>query len=48
MITTEVLPQIYTAKAKLDDAKTAMKGDVVRGVIELVTNSNDAYERSSI
>jgi hypothetical protein len=33
----------YTARAFKQDASNAMKGDIVRGLIELITNSDDAY-----
>jgi hypothetical protein len=34
---------IYTGRAFQQDANEAMRGDVVRGLIELITNSDDAY-----
>jgi hypothetical protein len=37
---------IYTGRAFRMDAQEAMGSDIVRGIIELVTNSDDAYERS--
>ena len=33
----------YTGRAFHQDAMEAMRGDIVRGLIELVTNSDDAY-----
>lgn len=33
----------YTARAFKQDASNAMKGDIVRGLIELITNCDDAY-----
>ena len=33
----------YEARAFHQDAVEAMKGDIVRGLIELITNSDDAY-----
>lgn len=33
----------YGPRAFKQDASNAMKGDVVRGLIELITNSDDAY-----
>ena len=33
----------YGARAFKQDASNAMKGDIVRGVIELITNCDDAY-----
>ena len=33
----------YTARAFKQDSEDAMKGDVVRALIELVTNADDAY-----
>ena len=33
----------YTARAFQQDASNAMKGDIVRGLIELITNCDDAY-----
>jgi hypothetical protein len=34
---------IYTGRAFHQDASEAMRGDIVRGLIELITNSDDAY-----
>lgn len=34
---------LYTERAFSQDAEQAMRGDVVRGIIELVTNADDAY-----
>jgi len=34
---------IYSERAFHQDASEAMRGDVVRGLIELITNSDDAY-----
>lgn len=34
---------VYTERAFTQDADQAMRGDVVRGIIELVTNADDAY-----
>lgn len=33
----------YNARAFVQDASNAMKGDIVRGLIELITNADDAY-----
>src|SRR5437016_6179949 len=33
----------YTGRAFHQDAMEAMRGDIVRGIIELLTNSDDAY-----
>jgi len=33
----------YTGRAFHQDAMEAMKGDIVRGIIELITNSDDSY-----
>ncbi len=33
----------YTARAFKQDASNAMKGDIFRGLIELITNCDDAY-----
>lgn len=33
----------YTSRAFQQDAANAMKGDIVRGLIELITNCDDAY-----
>ncbi len=33
----------YSGRAFHQDAMAAMKGDIVRGIIELITNSDDAY-----
>ena len=33
----------YTARAFKQDASNAMKGDIVRGLIELITNCDDSY-----
>ena len=33
----------YTARAFQQDAANAMRGDIVRGLIELITNCDDAY-----
>jgi hypothetical protein len=38
----------YTGRAFRMDAQEAMGSDLVRGIIELVTNSDDAYERAEI
>jgi hypothetical protein len=37
----------YTARAFAQDAQEAMRGDVVRGLVELITNSDDAYQGKS-
>ena len=37
----------YGPRAFRQDASNAMKGDIVRGLIELITNSDDAYGDSS-
>ena len=34
---------LYGSRAFKQDASNAMKGDIVRGLIELITNSDDAY-----
>src|SRR5581483_4307090 len=34
---------VYTGRAFHQDAMEAMRGDIVRGLIELITNSDDAY-----
>jgi sensor histidine kinase regulating citrate/malate metabolism len=36
----------YTSSAFEQDANQAMKGNVVRGLIELITNCDDAYARA--
>src|SRR6266849_4570830 len=36
---------VYGVRAFEQDAQEAMRGDIVRGLIELVTNSDDAYAR---
>jgi hypothetical protein len=36
----------YTATAFEQDANQAMKGSVIRGLIELITNADDAYARA--
>ncbi len=36
----------YTSKGFVQDADQAMEGDVVRGLIELITNADDAYGAS--
>ncbi len=33
----------YTGRAFHQDATDAMRGDIIRGLIELITNSDDAY-----
>ena len=38
----------YTARAMRQDAELAMGSDLVRAIIELVTNSDDAYQNRSI
>jgi len=35
----------YTGRALLQDAQEAMVGNIVRGLVELITNSDDAYAR---
>jgi len=37
----------YTSKGFVQDADQAMEGDVVRGLIELITNADDAYGANS-
>ena len=32
-----------TSRSFTQDAELAMKGDILRGIVELVTNSDDAY-----
>jgi hypothetical protein len=34
----------YGQRAFADDANTAMKGELIRGLIELITNADDAYD----
>lgn len=34
----------YSSRGFAQDAQNAMKGNVVRGLVELITNSDDAYE----
>jgi Histidine kinase-, DNA gyrase B-, and HSP90-like ATPase len=34
---------LYSSRAFNQDASNAMKGDIVRGLVELITNSDDAY-----
>ena len=34
----------YTARAFKQDSEDAMKGDVIRALIELITNADDAYD----
>lgn len=36
----------YTQRAFEQDAENAMGGDIVRALVELITNADDAYERS--
>jgi len=38
---------VYTERAFAQDAEQAMRGDVVRGIIELVTNADDAYGQTN-
>jgi hypothetical protein len=38
----------YTGRAFRMDAQEAMGADLVRGIIELVTNADDAYERTRV
>ncbi len=35
---------IYKARGFMDDARDAIRGDVVRALIELITNADDAYD----
>ena len=35
---------VYTKRGFLQDAQDAMRGDVVRALIELITNADDAYD----
>ena len=35
---------IYTHRGFQQDAEEAMKGDVIRALIELITNADDAYD----
>ena len=44
---TERIPLVVTDRAKKQDADLAMKADPIRAIIELVTNSDDAYGVSS-
>lgn len=37
----------YTERAFEQDAQEAMRGDIVRGLIELITNADDAYAKQS-
>lgn len=41
----ETGPIEYTGRAFLQDAQDAMGGDIVRGLVELITNADDAYSR---
>jgi hypothetical protein len=34
----------YTQRANLQDVQQAMKGDIVRALLELLTNADDAYD----
>jgi len=34
---------VYTGNAFKQDSEAAMKGDIVRGLVELITNADDAY-----
>lgn len=35
----------YTARALLQDAKDAMRENIIQGLVELITNSDDAYSK---
>jgi hypothetical protein len=37
----------YTSRGFAQDAEQAMRGDVIRGLIELITNCDDAYGEKS-
>ena len=34
---------VYTTRGFLQDAQDAMRGDILRALIELITNADDAY-----
>lgn len=36
---------VYTARALRQDAEEAMRGNILRGLVELITNSDDAYTK---
>src|SRR5687767_8413199 len=36
----------YTDRAHSQDASDALRGDIVRGLVELITNADDAYIRA--
>jgi hypothetical protein len=36
---------VYTDRAAEQDAQNALRGDIVRGLIELITNADDAYAK---
>ena len=38
----------YSRRALAQDAQEAMRGDIVRGIVELLTNADDAYVRQSV
>jgi len=38
----------YTERAFNQDASEAMRGDIVRGLIELITNSDDSYQKMGL
>lgn len=38
----------YTGRAKRTDAQEAMSNDVVRGLVELITNADDAYAAAGV
>ena len=38
----------YTGRAFRMDAQEAMGADIVRGIIELLTNADDAYARNAV
>lgn len=42
----EELKSEYTSRAERSDAQTALRGDLVRGMVEVITNPDDAYERA--
>jgi len=44
MSNVETGKQIYTARALRQDAATAMKGDILNALMELITNADDAYK----
>ena len=41
----EEYPFNYDDRYFLQTAEAAMKGDIVRGLVELITNSDDSYSK---